>query len=499
MGAGRPVAPSDPERAGPSDRGRVVVASNRGPVTFVPDEAGRPVPRRGVGGLVSALTGALQRTGGLWVAAAMSDLDRELAARGRLDVAELGWNFGVRSLVVDPETYDRFYNGVSNRVLWFLHHYLWDVPRAPSFGPQEREAWEAYRKVNRTFARALAEEGEAQGGPAYLVQDYHLSLVPAALRELRPGAPVAHFFHIPFADPTYVRLLPTALRRELLAGMLGADVLGFHTERWARNFLGCCEAEGIRVDRRRRAVSWQGREVRVRPYPLGADVEGLAAAADTPEARAALAELEAWRGEARLVLRVDRAELSKNILRGFLAFELFLRRYPEWRGRVRFLALLNPSRGDLEEYAAYVEQCLAVAERVNRELGSGGWRPLEVSLKDDFPRAVAAYQLYDVLLVNPVFDGMNLVAKEGPVLNRRDGVLVLSENAGAFEEVGRYAVRVNPFDVLETAEAIAAALAMDREERARRARALRRAVRRNPLERWVEAQLADLEDARRRG
>lgn len=493
------VASNSGPVVGTPSRSRVVVASNRGPVTFAPDEAGRPLARRGVGGLVSALTGALQRTGGLWVAAAMSDLDRELAARGRLDVGELGWNFGVRSLVFDPETYDRFYNGISNRVLWFLHHYLWDVPRAPSFGPGEREAWEAYREVNRAFARALAEEGSApEGPPAYLVQDYHLSLVPAALRELLPEASVAHFFHIPFADPTYVRLLPTAVRRELLAGMLGADVLGFHTERWARNFLGCCEAEGIGVDRRRRTVSWQGREVRVRPYPLGADVEGLQAAAASEEARAALADLEAWRGEARLVLRVDRAELSKNILRGFLAFELFLLRHPQWRGRVRFLALLNPSRGDLEEYAAYVEQCLAVAERVNRELGSEGWQPLEVSLKDDFPRAVAAYQLYDVLLVNPVFDGMNLVAKEGPVLNRRDGVLVLSENAGAFDEVGRYAVRVNPFDVLETAEAIAAALEMGRDERARRARALRRAVRRNPLERWVEAQLADLEDVRRR-
>jgi trehalose 6-phosphate synthase len=475
---------------------RPVVASNRGPVTFVPDEAGRPVPRRGVGGLVSALTGALQRTGGLWVAAAMSDLDRELALRGRFDLSALGWTFGLRSLVFDPETYDRFYNGVSNRVLWFLHHYLWDVPRAPSFGPEERRAWEAYREVNRGFARALAEEGDE--GTVFLVQDYHLALVPALLRELLPRAPVAYFSHVPFADPTYLRVLPTAVRRELLDGMLGADAVGFHTRAWARNFLLACEAEGARVDRRARAVAREGRRVRVRAHPLGVDVEGLREAAASEEARAALAELEAWRGDARLVLRVDRAELSKNVLRGFQAYELFLRLHPEWRGRVRFLALLNPSRQGLAEYAAYVERCLAEAERLNRELGSSDWQPLEVSLRDDFPRAMAAYQLYDVLLVNPVFDGMNLVAKEGPVLNRRDGVLVLSENAGAFAEVGRYAVRVNPFDVLETAEAIAAALEMGRGERARRARALRRAVERNPVDRWVEAQLRDLEGARGR-
>jgi trehalose 6-phosphate synthase len=473
---------------------QIIVASNRGPVSFTRNETGELSMRPGVGGLVTALSGALGVCGGLWVASAMTDEDREGAARGRAEVATDREGFGVRYLALDAQTFDRFYNGVSNRILWFLHHALWNTPVAPLFDDVTRRDWESYREVNGVFADALDEEGRTMpSSPAFLVQDYHLALVPALLRHRQPEASIAHFSHTPFAGPGYFRILPEDLRHDLLTGMLGADVLGFQAVAWAENFLlSCRELPGARVDFRRRIVRWQGRQVRVRVYPISIDEQGLMDQARSEAVAEAAREVARWLGGARLILRVDRAEPAKNILRGFLAFELFLRRHPEWRGRVRFLSLANPSREDLPEYRAYIDRCIDEAARVNRELGGPAWQPIELSIQDDHHRALAAFGLYDVLVVNPLFDGMNLVAKEGPAVNRRDGVLILSRNAGAFAELGRHAIDVNPFDVGATADAIASALDMDPVERKRRARGLRRAVRRNPIDRWVRAQLADL-------
>jgi trehalose 6-phosphate synthase len=473
---------------------QIIVASNRGPVSFVRSGTGELELRRGMGGLVTALTAALELCGGLWVASAMSGEDRERSARGRIELPGDGPEYGLRYLSFDPAAFDRFYNGISNRILWFLHHYLWETATMPRFDHDTRRAWEDYRKVNQGFAAALAEEGGAmRSPPAYLVQDYHLALVPAMLRRRSPGARIAHFSHTPFAGPNYFRILPRPIREELLAGMLGADVLGFQSPTWAENFLLSCRSlPGAKVDPRRRAVAWEGRRVSVRVYPISIDPERLKEAARSDAVRAAMRQVTDWLGGTRLILRVDRAEPSKNILRGFLAFGAFLRRYPQWRRRVRFLALANPTRSALPEYRDYLDRCRGEVARLNRELGEQGWEPIEFSLKDDHPRALAAYELYDVLVVNPVFDGMNLVAKEGPALNRRSGVLILSENAGAYDELGRHALGVNPFDVDATADAIAEALDMTKDERARRARNLRAAVRRNRVDRWVRSQLIDL-------
>ena len=472
----------------------IIIASNRGPISFVRTPEGDVVPRRGGGGLVTALTGALQLSGGLWIAAAMSDEDREQAAGGRVDVATEDAKFSLRYLSFDSAEYDRFYNGVSNRILWFLHHYLWDLPRSPRFDDATEEAWRAYRRVNEAFAEALAEEGASTTGrPTYLVEDYHLSLAPRMLRERVPDARISWFSHIPFAGPGYFRTLPPALQDEILSGILGADVVGFHAKAWAENFLLCCRSlpeAGVAL--RRRIVRWRGRAVRVQVNPISIEVDWLKREAAAEEVVRARKTLAARIGERKLVLRVDRTDLSKNILRGLLAFELFLRRYPAWRRQVVHLAQLNPSRESVPEYRAYTRECVRTADRINDELGEEDWQPIDLRVEDDYPTSLASYGLYDVLLVNPVIDGMNLVAKEGPILNRKDGVLILSENAGAFDELGPYALGVNPFDVGGTADAIARALEMPAEERAARARRLRAAVRRNRLDRWVQAQVDDL-------
>jgi len=481
----------------------LIVASNRGPVTFERDEEGVFSPRRGSGGLVTALIGALQASRGLWVAAAMSDGDRELAASsggGGIDMEAYGATYRLRYLDIPPDTYDAYYNRISNGILWFVHHYLWDTVRSPSFGEDIGRAWAEYVQVNRLFAEALAEEGDRHPSPpAYLVQDYHLSLVPRLLRELRPGALIAHFSHTSIAGATYLRTLPGTIREGILRGMLGADVLGFHSQMWADSFLASARLlSGVRADLARSRIVTEGREVLVRIHPISVDARPMRETAATPEVRELRRRLNRWRGNTRLIVRVDRLELTKNIARGFKAYELFLRRDPSWRGRVRFLALLSPSRMDLPEYRTYTEECLAEADQVNRKLGDEQWQPIEVRVKDDYAGALAAYGLYDVLFVNPVYDGMNLVAMEGPLLNRRHGVLVLSRNAGAYWRLGRYALAVNPFDLGEMADALAQALEMPPDERARRARGLARLVLSNPPERWVRGQLEDLERMRLR-
>jgi trehalose 6-phosphate synthase len=469
----------------------LVVASNRGPVSFQRNEDGGFTGERGSGGLVTALAGVLFESDATWLAAAMTDGDRDVAASGRsIDVEPAG-----RAGFVDipPDRFAGYYNGIANRVLWQLHHHLFDLSYLPSWDAETRLIWEDYREVNRMFAHAL--DAEADSDPVYLVQDYHLSLVPRLLRELQPNARIAHFTHTPFAGQTALSVLPSPIREDLLYGMLGADVLGFQAERWAENFLLSARdgLPDVHVDVRRRRIRIGDRTVLVRTYPVSLDPIPLRATARSAEVKAIRKELNTWREDARLLLRVDRLELSKNLMRGFQAYETFLHDAPEWRGRVRFLALLPRSRTEIPEYQTYAARMFDLVDMINAKFGGAGWQPIEVRTEESYARAVAAYGLYDALLVNPIFDGMNLVAMEGPLVNRRHGALILSENAGAFARLGRHALAVNPFDVAQTADAIGAAIDMPREERIRRSRGLTRAVlTRNPV-RWLTAQLRDLD------
>jgi trehalose 6-phosphate synthase len=473
----------------------IVVASNRGPVSFARADDGALIAERGSGGLVTALSGLLFESDATWLSVAMTDADRQVAASGSsIHVEPAGHAAFVD---IEPDRYDGYYNGIANRVLWQLHHYLFDLAYLPAWDAETRQIWNDYREVNTSIAEGLAKEGDRD--PVYLVQDYQLALVPALLRERRPAARIAHFTHTPFAGPTYLRTLPKGMREELLRGMLGADVLGFQSDRWAENFLFCVRESGlggVHVDVRRRRIDVEGRTVLVRAYPIALDPRPLRNAAGSAEAKAIRAELEAWRGDAKLLLRVDRLELSKNIVRGFLAYDTFLESNPEWCGRVRFLAHLPASRTDIPEYKAYSERTFEAADDLNRRHGTADWTPLEIRADEDYIGAVAAYGLYDALLVNPIYDGMNLVSMEGPLVNRHHGALILSVNAGAYGRLGRHAVAINPFDVVETAEGIATGLTMPREERIRRSRGLVRTVLASNPARWLTSQLRDLDAAR---
>jgi trehalose 6-phosphate synthase len=475
--------------------------------------------------MVSGLSSALAANdsagaGSLWICAAMSDADRMAALRGVMggDAGGGGGEADTPVLMLDipAAIFEGAYNGIANSVLWFVQHMLYDTPNQPSFGTRFRADWAAYVAYNEAFADALA--GHAAGGSRALVQDYHLSLAPRLLRERTPGARIGHFSHTPWAPPAYFRMLPDDIAAAILDGLLGADHLGFLAGRWADAFLDCCETVlGTPVSRARSdgagqlpgavggdktsgprgRVTYRGRTTEVAVHPLGVDAGSLRDRASQEDVQASMAAvLEAARDEQhggrQLIVRVDRTELSKNIVRGLLAFRELLAGHPEWHGRVSHLAFAYPSRSGVPEYHAYTERVLRTAEEINGEFGTADWQPVLLEVKDDYSRSLAACRIADVLLINPIRDGMNLVAEEGPILSDRGCALVLSREAGAASLIGDYALLVNPYDVSATAQALHEALRMPQEERRRRCAGITAAASGAAPARWLADQLAAL-------
>jgi trehalose 6-phosphate synthase len=474
---------------------RLVIVSNRGPAQFERDTNGERIMRRGGGGLVTALSGLVSHRKALWIASTLTEEDVEVADEtdGPVDVSIGGIDYEVLLVESEPAAYDRFYNVIANPILWFIQHYLWDLSNAPDMRREEADAWElGYKVVNDDIARAVVHQVEGQERPVIMLHDYHLYTCPAQIRAARPDAFLHHFVHIPWSQPDSWRVLPSKMREELYRGMLANDIIGFHTTAYCNNFLACCsELMELEVDYERHAVSHEGGETWVRAYPLAIDAERLHRAAASEEVAVYEREVVARRRD-NLVLRVDRADLSKNVLRGFTAFDVFLDQHPEFRERVTFVAHLQPSRQDVPQYAEYLERIEALVAVVNHRHGTTDWMPIDLRIYDNFEEAVARYKQFDLLIVNALFDGMNLVAKEAPVVNTRDGVVMLSENTGSHEELGDCTLTVNPFDIQEQADTIYRALTMDAEEKSLRARRLREIVEGRDPGLWVDEQLADI-------
>jgi trehalose 6-phosphate synthase len=465
-------------------RASLLVASNRGPLTVVAVEDGEDEVRRGSGGLVSGMQAALMAApDAVWVSAAMNDRERVLARRvpdGQVSeepfVADaLGGDFDVRMLPLDAQTFRNAYNGVANSTLWFVLHRLFDLPTAPSFDSTWRRQWAGYVRYNEAFARALAQA--AAPNAAVMVQDYHLFLVPKMLRQLRPDVRIGHFTHTPWVTPEDFAVLPEDVARAVVEGLAAADVIGFHTERWAQLFRDC--AQQITGD------TPQG----VRVFPLGTDPEEMLRLGGRRSVDSALRVLDETVGDRLLIGRVDRTELSKNVFRGLLSYRELLRMHPEWRGRVVHAVYDNPSREDLPAYREYTARLERLAEEIDDEFGTDDWSPLVFEVGDDYPSALAVLRRSDVVFVNSVRDGMNLVVLEGLVLSEHSPAVVLSRETGAAEVLGDDALLVNPFDVSATAEALNDALLMPVAERAERAQRMRAAAVALPPVDWFQAQL----------
>jgi trehalose 6-phosphate synthase len=449
----------------------IVVVSNRGPSGYTTAADGTLASVWGGGGLVAVLGPGVAANGAAWLSAAPASSGSTIESAA-----------GLVPLELDEAVYRSYYQVVANQALWFCLHGLWDLPRRPRFDRHFWQAWRDFRWVSEQFAACAA--AEAAPGATVLVHDFQLALVPALLAKRRPDLHIGSFVHTPWCSPQELSVLPDEVAVAILDGM-GSAACGFHARRWAEAFSACHQ-------------QWLGSTAQTFVSPAAPDVERLKSLAESAECEAARENLEGTVEGRILIVRVERVELSKNVLRGFWAFDELLESRPDLRGNTTFAAMLYPSRGGVADYLAYGQEVQSLAAHLNAKWQSRGWTPVLLDQRDDHATSVAALQRADVLLVNPVRDGLNLVAKEGPLVNERDAPLVLSRQAGAWDELGELAIGVNPFDVSETAEALARAIDMAKDERAARAKALRTvSASRTPLQ-WFDDQLAAARGASRR-
>ena len=503
----------EPDTEALTDR-PVVLLSHRGPISFRRVRGQRRVSR-GSGGLVSALMGlAGVLDDAVWVCAASTAEDRKvvseygdravevvMSAEPHLvepDAEPNGPTLRTRMVSVEKRAHDAFYTQIANPLLWFVQHSLYGLAEDPVLTRATREAFErGYVPVNEQFADAVvAQVRQLRGDALVMLHDYHFYLVGERVRAACPDALMTHFVHIPWPGADEWRVLPPYMRERLLHGLLGCDVVAFHTRRFARNFLLCCqEVLDLPVDLRRMTVTVDGRDVRARYYPISVDIAVLEELARSPAVARHRARLtrDYLDGGRQLVIRIDRTDPSKNIVRGFRAFDTLLADHPELLGKVTFFAMLQPSRQDVPEYADYIAAIGSIVAEINARYTGEGWQPIQLRLEEDLSLAIAAYSSCDALMVNAVNDGMNLVAKEMTIVTQRDGVLLLSENTGAHQELGEYAVTMHPIDVQQQADALYEALTMDPADRARRREGAAAVVRANDVRHWLAAQLRDVE------
>ena len=476
---------------------QLILASNRGPMEHHVQPNGEVQARRGSGGVVTALSSLTGQVEFTWIASAMGEGDRRVAAanHGRAVRSPLpGQRVSVRYVTTSRRTYHSYYNVICNPLLWFLQHYMWSSPYTPRIDGAVYEAWEnGYTQVNREFANAIIEEAGGETRPLVMLHDYHLYLAPGMVRAALPQARIQLFLHIPWPASSYWELLPGLIRNDICASLCNADIVGFQSERDARAFLDSCDLflDGAEVDYNAKMVRFGGRETLARAYPISINVEEVRRIAASPRAAEYEQRLRGRLGE-QTIIRVDRTEPSKNIIRGFSAFETLLEHHPEFIGRVKFLAFLVPSRTHIRQYQRYLEEVDQTVQRINHRFESEGFDPITVFYENNYIQAIAAMRLYDVLMVNSVIDGMNLVSKEGPVVNQRDGVLVLSESAGAHAQLKVGALPVAPADVEGTARALHQALTMPAEERAARNKAMVEVISNEDITHWLRRQLEDV-------
>ena len=489
------------------DDERLVVVSNRGPLSFSRSRAGEWRVSRGSGGLVTALAEVGRLAPVTWISAAMDAADRDAAGllreggKGDDDLlAAIHSQMPDQDLRLDlrqvpSDAWQAHYAKVSNPFLWFMQHQLYKLSYEPTVDVALIDAWQqGYRVVNEALADAVLEQTEKYSRPVVMLQDYHLYLAASFIRAKRPDALLLHFNHIPWPALDWWLVLPQGLRRAICEGLLANDVVGLQTDRYATNFLASVEAfvRDARVDPSGRHVRWRGRTIYVRAYPISIDPDALVRFAASDAVAKRVKELRARlerAGNPRLIVRVDRLEPSKNVLRGFLAFEALLKRRPDLRKKVRFLAVQSISRENVPEYAHYASEVREVVARVNG-MGDPDEAPIWLLDGSEYALAIAALSLADVVLVNPVVDGMNLVAKEMAIVS--NATLVLSETAGAAEQLAGDALTVSAADVAGTSEALEQGLEMSRAERAFHIRRLRGSVRNEDLAWWLTRQLRDL-------
>ena len=476
----------------------LILVSNRGPVEHQMSGDGWPEARRGSGSVVTAFNSLAQKFEFTWVASAMGEGDRVVSENGQgphIKSPLPGHEINLRYVVTPRRVYHKYYNILCNPLLWFLQHYMWNPPYNPNVDAAVHDAWESgYIPVNQAFANAVISEAQAlEQAPIVIGHDYHLYLMPEFVRKEVPEAVIQHFVHIPWPTPQYWHMIPDYIIRRICESLCTTDLLGFQTIGDVRCFLDTVEefVPDVTVDRTNHTVARNGRTTSVKVYPISINVEEVQRIANSPRALDYENRLSADTGDVTIV-RIDRAEPNKNIVRGFRAYELMLTRYPELKGKVKFLAFLVPSRTHIRQYQRYMDEIQQVIQQINNNHGTDDWQPIVPFIENNYTQAIAGMKLYDVLLVNTIIEGMNLVAKEGPVVNNRDGVLVLSHSSGVYQQLSDGAISVSPTDIEGTMEALHQAITMSAEDRKARAARMLSSVCREDINHWLYQQMNDI-------
>src|SRR5947207_2344910 len=482
---------------------RLIIATNRGPVEYYLTQDKVLERRRDAVGMVTALIDAGNRMEVTWVAMAMTEGDRLALKEGQHDGDGLlesplhGQTMKLRYVAVSKTAYRKHYEVFSNQVLWFLQHYLYNPDENSAVTRRIQDAWtNGYYVANRAIADAVNAEIEREDSTAVvMLHDYHLYLASAMIRNDHPSAVIQQFIHIPWPDVRCWHFLPSNIAQAIYTGLVGNDIIGFQTERDARNFLEGARTllDGAVVDFEEGAVWWQGHRTQARAYPISISVTEERRIIQSKAGKRAAEKILPQLGE-KTIMRVDRIEPTKNILRGFQAYAQLLDEHPELQGKVKFLAYLVPSRQSLPEYKRYNAEVMKIIEEINQRYRTDKWIPIQAFFGNDRTQALAAMQYYDVLLVNPIIDGMNLVAKEEPTVNLTDGIVVLSRTAGAFQQMGKASIPTSPTDVHETAQALYKALTLPSDERRIKAALARQIVERQDLNKWLQRQIADINE-----
>jgi trehalose 6-phosphate synthase len=465
---------------------RLILVSNREPYEHV-RTGGVVQIRRPPGGLVSALDPLMRRTNGVWVAWGSGNADRDAADRsGHVPVPPEDPSYTLRRVWLDESEVEGYYQGFANSALWPLCHMF-----AQHFEPRTDD-WEKYRLVNERFAQAVADEARGSVDPVIWVQDYHLALVPAAVRALVPGALIHQFWHIPFPPPDIFQLMPSGMGIALLRGLLGNDLIEFQTDRAARNFLACVEEliPDARIDSDESNVHCDARTTSVRAFPISIDVkyyEGLAKEESAEKLAATLRERYASKGR-QLAVSVDRVDYTKGIIERLRALDLMWARHKELRECLVFLIVATPSRSALAVYKQLEDQVVEQVARINAKYRTKKWTPIVLIPENvSADRLAAIYRAADLCLVSSLQDGMNLVAKEFVACQVDErGLLLLSRFAGAAEEI-EGATLINPFNIDGFADGLKSALAVPLEERRERMRRMRADLHQATIFDWLRS------------
>lgn len=477
----------------------IIVASNRGPVVFKRDDSKEKIELiRGAGGIVGSMIPFLKKTHGTWVSSAIGECDHYMNNKynSKVPIPLEDPEYYVQFIKSEEEDYNNFNGKFANPLLWFIHHSMWNPPYSPCADDELHQAWDSYQRVNSMFAEAIGEDVyKSEKTPIVMLQDYHIYLTPQMIRKEHPDVLMTQFVHIPFPSPEIFQQLPNHMQVKILESMLTNNVLGFHIPRYKYNFLQTIKhiLPDAVMDDPSGDIIYQGHVCHVRTYPISIDIETLQKQGQDPNVKSKEAEVDEIVGNCKLIYRTDRADLSKNIIRGFQAYDMFLEKYPNWREKVKFVATLMPSRQDIKIYREYTDNIRDMVKEINQKYATPDWEPIKYICRGDYDLVVALLKRYDVLMVNPILDGMNIVAKEGSILNENNGVLILSTGAGCYEELKDGSVCINPYDLRQTAEAIDTALLMDAETKAQLLHEAKAAIQRNDLSKWVSDQLRDIE------